>query len=126
MGAMLVGMVTGMFAMGFAVIIHIIYLVILFVDAKRSGLQAVNWLVAGLVLNLWSLPVYIAVRIKTAKLKCDSCGAKYGSNKAFCPNCGAAVKKFDDGKIAERLILGVIAAGAVIFVLFIVHTLIFE
>lgn len=118
------GMATGMFAIGFAVITSIIYLVILFVDAKRSGLQAVNWLVVGLVLNLWSLPVYIAVRIKIAKLKCDSCGTKYGANKAICPNCGAAVKKIDDGRIAERLILGVIAAGAVIFVLFVLYTLI--
>lgn len=124
MGAMLAGMATGVFAVGFAVVIHIIYLVIIYTDAKRNGLQALNWLVVGLVLNLWSLPVYIAVRIKAAKLRCDLCGAKYSANKSVCPYCGKAVKVFDDSKIAEKLVIGTIAVVGTAFVVLFVLSLI--
>lgn len=117
MGAMLVGMITGMAAMAFAVTIQIIITVILFIDAYRHNMKAVRWAIAGFMFNFWSLPVYIIVRIKMANPKCKSCGEKLRADQNFCPVCGTAVKKIDDGAIAKKFILYAILASVVICVL---------
>lgn len=117
MGAMLIGMVTGGIAMACFVAITIVYAAIIFIDAYRHKMKAVIWTVMALLFNFWSLPVYIIVRIKIANLKCTSCGTKVGSKKLFCPECGTQVKRIDDGTIAKKVILYVVAAFAIISVL---------
>lgn len=117
MGAMLIGMVTGGIAMVCLVAMIILYAAIIFIDAYRHKMKAVLWAVMALLFNLWSLPVYIIVRIKMANLKCASCGTKVGSKKLFCPECGTEVKKIDDGAIAKKVIMYVLAAYAVFFTL---------
>lgn len=117
MGAMLIGMVTGGIAMVCLVAMIILYAAIIFIDAYRHKMKAVLWAVMALLFNLWSLPVYIIVRIKMANLKCASCGTKVGSKKLFCTECGTEVKKIDDGAIAKKVIMYVLAAYAVFFTL---------
>lgn len=117
MGAMLIGMVTGGIMMAYIIVSTVIYAVIIFIDAYRHKMKAVLWAVMALLFNLWSLPVYIIVRIKIARLKCGSCGAKVKNNENFCTGCGNAVRKIDDGAIAKKVILYVLAAIAVISVL---------
>lgn len=124
MGAMLVGMATGIAAMIFAVVLQIIIALGLFIDAHRHKMKAVNWAIAGFIFHFWILPVYIIVRIKTANLKCVSCGKRVGENKDFCPECGTAVQKIDDGAIAKKFVLYVLAALAVFVVLGTVYTVI--
>ncbi len=120
MGAMLVGMATGIAAMIFSIVVSAVIALILFIDARRHKMKALNWAIAGLLFNFWVVPVYIIARIRLATLKCKVCGAKVGPNVNFCLFCGAAVEKPDDGNLAKRFVIyavgimaGIIAVGTV-------------
>lgn len=126
MGAMLVGMATGLMAMFFIAVEKIIIAVALFVIAHRQGMNAVKWAVAGFLLDFWTILVYIIVRIKIANLKCASCGEKVGKNAEFCPNCGERVKKIDDGEIAKKFVLYVCLIMVIIVVADVIWTMIFS
>ena len=117
MGAMLVGMITGGIAWICFIIISIILATIVFIDAYRHKMKAVLWGLMVLLFNFYALTVYVIIRIKIARLKCGSCGTKVSNSENFCTGCGSPIKKIDDGKIAKKIILYVIAAIAVISVI---------
>ncbi len=104
LGAMLIGMIGGGFAMICIVLMIIVDAVIIFIDAHRHGMNAVAWLIMALLFNLYGLPFYIYARIKKANLKCSSCGTKLKQKEDFCHVCGAEAPQFDDGAFAEKVI----------------------
>lgn len=110
MGAMLIGMITGGIAWICFIIINLLLASLVFIDAYRHKMKAVIWAIMVLLFNLYAIPVYIIVRIKIARLKCGSCGTKVKNSDSFCSACGNAVKKIDDGAIAKKVILYVLAA----------------
>ena len=117
MGAMLISMVTGGIAMICIIAITAVYAAVIFIDAYRHNMKAFRWAFMAFFFNLYMLPVYIYVRVKIATLKCQSCGERVGGDKDFCPECGTAVQKVDDGKIAKKVILCVLAAYTAIMVI---------
>ena len=117
MDAMLIGLITGGAVMAFIVVITVVYAVVIFIDAYCHKMKAFLWGLMALLFNFWSLPVYIFVRIKIARMKCGSCGTKVKNTQSFCTECGNAVKKIDDGAIAKKVILCVLAASVIISVL---------
>ncbi|MEE1138773.1 MAG: zinc ribbon domain-containing protein [Acutalibacteraceae bacterium] len=117
LGAMVIGMITGGIMMAVIAVVTVIYAIIIYFDARRHNMKAVLWAVMALIFNLYSLPVYIFVRIKIANLRCTACGIKVGEGKNFCPECGAEIKKVDDGTIAKKVIIGVLIAWAIISIL---------
>lgn len=117
MGAMLVGMVTGFFAMCFCVIWKIIDMTIIFFDARRHRMNIPLWLTSVFLLDLWCLPFYIYARIKLSKNKCLSCKSRIEKNATICPDCGNTVKPFDDSIFAKKFLLTVLIAYVVILVI---------
>ncbi len=111
-GAMLIGSVANIIIWFVAVVFRIILTAVIFVDAYRSGLKTVLWCVMAVLFGFYSLPFYIYVRIKTANLRCESCGEKVGQKKTCCSACGAQVKKFDDGAFAKKIIIYVLVGIA--------------
>ncbi len=112
LGAMAIGLIGGGIMMFCIAVEAIIFAAIVYFDARRHNLKAVLWAVIALVFNLYSLPFYIYVRIKTANLKCESRGTKVGQKSNFCPVCGTEIKKFDDAAFAKKVIKYVIIAVA--------------
>ncbi len=110
MGAMIIGLLTGGAVWICFIIINFILAAVIFIDAYRHQMKAVLWCLMAILFNFYSLPVYIYVRIKTANLKCASCGEKVGQKKNFCPVCGTEIKKIDDGAIAKKVIKYVLIA----------------
>ena len=117
MGAMLVGMITGGIAWICFITINIVLTAIISIDAHRHKMKTVIWTVMVLLFSFYAVPVYIIVRIKIARLKCSSCGTRVNNNDCFCTVCGSAIKKIDDGAIAKKVFLYVLAAFAIISVL---------
>ncbi len=117
MGAMLVGMITGGIAWICFIIITLTLAAIVFIDAYRHKMKAVLWGLMVLLFNFYAIPVYIIIRIKIARMKCGSCGAKVSNTENFCTECGNPIKKIDDGKIAKKVILCVIAAYIIFLIL---------
>lgn len=112
MGAMIIGLITGSIAWISFITMNLILATVIFFDARRHKMKPVIWAVMALLFSFYAVPVYIIVRVKIARLKCTSCGAKtaYGNN--YCTVCGSPLKKFDDGAVAKKVILGVIIAFA--------------
>ena len=117
MGAMLVGIITGGIAWICFITINIVLTAIISIDAHRHKMKTVLWAVMLLLFSLYAVPVYIIVRIKIARLKCSSCGTRVNNNDCLCTVCGNAVKKIDEGAIAKKVILYILAAFAIISVL---------
>lgn len=114
LGAMFIGMIGGGIAMACIIVSTLILAVIIFIDAYRHNMKAWLWALMAVLFNYYSLPVYVYVRIKKATLKCGSCGTKVGEKLNFCPNCGAEVRKIDDGAIAKK-VLKYVLIGIAIF-----------
>lgn len=114
LGAMLIGMIGGGIAMACIIVSTLILAAVVFIDAYRHNMKAWLWALMALLFNYYSLPVYVYVRIKKATLKCGSCGTKVGEKLNFCPNCGAEVRKIDDGAIAKK-VLKYVLIGIAIF-----------
>ena len=117
MGAMLIGMITGGIAWLCFIVITLTLAAIVFIDAYRHKMKTLLWAVAVLLFSFYAIPVYIIVRIKIARLKCSSCGARVNNNECLCTVCGNAVKKIDDGAIAKKVVLYALAVFAIISVL---------
>lgn len=126
MGAMLVGMVTGFFAMCFCVIWKIIDMTVIFFDARRHKMNLPLWLTSIFLLDLWCLPFYIYARIKLSKNKCPCCQKHVEKTASFCPDCKNAVTPFDDGVFARKFLLIVLIAYAVIMVVGVLWTVIVD
>ncbi len=111
MGAMIVGLITGSIAWLCFITMNLVLAAVIFFDARRHKMKPVIWAVMALLFSFYAVPVYIIVRVKIARLKCSSCGAKVAYGNSFCMVCGSPLKKFDDGAIAKKVILCVVAAS---------------
>lgn len=123
MGAMLVGMATGvaamgfMFAvMGFSVALRVIIALIVGVKARRLNMESGLWAVSSLFLSFWIIPVYIIVKRKMNSLKCTACGQRVEHGANFCTSCGAPVKAFDDGAFLKKVLLIAAVAFVAVFI----------
>ena len=121
LGAMLIGMISGGIMMFLIAVETVVFAAIIYFDARRHNLKPILWAVTALLFNFYSLPFYIYVRIKTANLKCGSCGTKVGQKSDFCPACGTEIKKFDDGAFAKKVIKYVIIAVAAFSLLGVIY-----
>lgn len=122
MGAMIIGLITGgIFWLSF-IVMNIVLASVIFFDARRHKMKPVIWAVMALLFGLYAVPVYIIVRVKIARLKCTSCGmqAVYGNN--YCTVFGSPLKKFDDGAVAKKVILGVVITFVGISIIGAVYT----
>ncbi len=94
MGAMLIGMATGGFALACcAVIVNIVAAVIIFIDARRRKMKAALWLFMALFFGLAVVPFYLIIKMKIIKQKCSWCGAKVDKDSVFCMQCGTKIEK---------------------------------
>lgn len=117
MFAMLVGMATYFMAVGFIIVEKAVITAALFAAARKHGMNAVWWGIAGFLLDFWALLFYLWVKHKIKNRKCSKCSAHIEENAKFCTWCGNASEAIDDGKSVKRFILsviGVIAAVSVI------------
>ena len=117
MGAMLVGMVTGVAAMGFmfavigfSVVTRVVIALIIRVKARRLNMDSGLWAISGFFLGLWIVPVCIIVKRKMKSLKCTACGQRVEHGANFCISCGAPVQAFDDGRFLKKILLIAVAA----------------
>lgn len=121
MGAMLVGMATGVAAMGisfvligFSVVTRTVIALIIRTKARRLNMDSGLWAVTGFLLGLWIIPVCIIVKRKMKSLKCTACGQRVEHGANFCVSCGTPVKAFDDGAFLKKVLL----IAAVAFIVF--------
>ena len=121
MGAMLVGMATGIAAMGisfvligFSVVTRTVIALIIRTKAQRLNMDSGLWAVSGFFLGLWIVPVFIIAKRKIISLKCTACGRQIEYGTKFCVSCGTPVKSFDDGAFLKK----VLSIAAVAFVVF--------
>lgn len=112
MFAMLVGIATYFMAVGFIIVEKAVITAVLFALARKRGMNAVRWAIAGLLLDFWALLFYLWVRHKTKNRKCSNCSEHLDENAKFCPRCGNSSEKPDDGKLVMRFVLGVVTAIA--------------
>ncbi len=116
LGAMFIGMIGGGIAMLCLFLMALILAVIVFIDARCSGMKAVFWGIIAFVFNIYSLPFYIYARVKSATVRCTSCGARVGGKNNFCPDCGAEVQKYDDGAFGKKVLKIVLIIFGVFYV----------
>lgn len=121
MGAMLVGMATGVAAMGisfvligFSVVTRTVIALIIRTKAQRLNMDSGLWAISGFFLGLWIIPVCIIVKRKMKSLKCTACGQRVEHGANFCISCGTPVKAFDDGAFLKKVLL----IAAVAFIVF--------
>ena len=116
LGAMFIGMIGGGIAMLCLFLVALILAVIVFVDARCKGMKAVFWGIIACVFNIYSLPFYIYARVKSATVRCTSCGARVGSKNNFCSDCGAEVQKYDDGAFGKKVLKIVLIIFGIFYV----------
>lgn len=130
MGAMLVGMVTGLTAMAFLCVFifieRIIITVALFFIARHHGMKAVKWAVGGFFFGFLAIADYIYVIYKMSNRKCSSCGAKAGRDADFCTNCGAAVEKVNEGALVKKSVKYMLIVWAAFEILAMAYMIIVE
>lgn len=113
LGAMLIGMIGGGIAWICFILTTFILVAVIFIDAYRHNMKAGLWALMSLLFNFYSLPFYIYARIKSATVKCPSCGTRVGQKNNFCSECGTEAPRFDDGAFAKKIIKFVLIAIAV-------------
>ncbi len=120
MGAMLVGMATGIPMMMLIVFFTIAQAGVIAFCAYKNRMSVKWWLFSSLVLNSWVLIPFIfsVVRIRTAK--CKSCGTKVNHKADFCPNCGESVKTFDDESFIRKIMIALAVLFAVLEIITII------
>ena len=64
MWAMLIGIATSFMMFGFIIISKLIIAAILGIIAQNHKMKTLNWVIAGLLLDFWTLLVFIIVRFK--------------------------------------------------------------
>ena len=123
MGAMLVGMATGVAAMGisfvligFSVVTRTVIALIIRTKARQLNMDSGLWAVTGFLLGLWIIPVYIFAKRKMASLKCTACGKQNEHSANFCVSCGAPVSHFEDGRFLKRILLIAVAVIVAVYV----------
>ena len=129
MGAMLVGMATGIAAMGisfvligFSVVTRTVIALIIRTKAQRLNMDSGLWAVSGFFLGLWIVPVFIIAKRKITSLKSTACGRQTGHGANYCAVCGAPVEVFDDSRFLKRILLIAVAVIVVVYVVGIFYT----
>ncbi len=107
MFAMLVGMMTWFFMLGFLIVWKIAFTAGFYFAARRNKMKTVHWTVAGLFLDIWVLIPYFYAKRKMSSLKCGKCGASPSAQDNFCTACGEKLEKYDDGRTAVRFLAAV-------------------
>ncbi len=104
MGAMLIGMATGFFALVILFIWKTILLSIIFIDSHRKKMSSFRWVVSALIIDWPCLPFYIYARIRISKNKCPDCSSLTEKNSTFCGECGKEVMPFDEASFSKKLL----------------------
>ncbi len=102
MGAMIVGMITGMAAWGFFIFTCIVNAFVMFFLAGFLKMNSIKWAVSGLVCNFYSEVFFVIALIAMKTRKCKSCGTRVENIDGYCTQCGESIKKLDDGKFALK------------------------
>lgn len=105
MGAMLVGLATGIPLMIFVFFFTIVQTAVITFCAYKAKMSVLWWFIAALVMNSWVIIPFIFAHLKIATSKCHSCGANTKNSTGSCPCCGESVKKFDDKRFIKRILL---------------------
>ena len=109
MGAMLVGLITGIPLMimiySFITVSAILIVSIAFFSYQLK-MNVLWWTLAAFVMNFSVLiPFIIAVKKISKNKICPTCGSRSRNSAGFCPACGANSKAFDDTKFIKRILL---------------------
>lgn len=105
MGAMLVSLALYIPVIIFTLTCTVIFVVIIAFAAYKNKMNVLWWSIGAVVFSYLVLIPFIIVSLKIDKLKCPECGASTKNNTGICPNCNANVKRIDDKKIIQRIVL---------------------
>ena len=105
MGAMLVSLALYIPLIIFAFICTAIFVAIIAFAAYKNKMNVLWWSIGAVVFFYLVLIPFIIVSLTIDKLKCPECGSSTKNNTGICPNCNASVKRIDDKKIIQRLVL---------------------
>lgn len=109
MGAMLVGLITGIPLMiifySYITISAVLIASIAFFSYQLK-MSVLWWVLAALIMNLAVLiPFIIAVRKISKNKICPACGSRSRNSAGFCPACGESTKAFNDKKFIKKILL---------------------
>lgn len=99
----------------FAFICTAILVAIIAFEAYKNKMNVLWWSIGAVVFSYLVLIPFIIVNLKIDKLKCPECGTSTKNNTGICPNCSASVKRIDDKKIIQCIVLADIIIFAVGF-----------
>lgn len=109
MGAMLVGLITGIPLMiitySFVALCIVLIAAIAFLTYKLK-MSVIWWTIAACIMNIGVLIpfIYALKRISKAKI-CPACGAKSRNRIGFCTACSETTKVFDEKKFIIRILI---------------------
>ncbi|MBR3835863.1 MAG: zinc ribbon domain-containing protein [Clostridia bacterium] len=121
MGAMLVGLITGIPAMIIVyscLAISIVMVVSTAFVTHKLKMSVLWWTIAAYVLNIVVLIPFIYALKQISKEKiCPACGSRSRNKAGFCPACGANSKVFNEKKFIQKilLIIGILTVIAYVF-----------
>lgn len=121
MGAMLVGLITGIPAMiiiysGLA--ISIVTVVSTAFLTHKLRMSVIWWTIAAYVMNIGVLiPFIYALKQITKAKTCPACGSRSRNKAGFCPACGELTKVFNEKKFIQKtlLIIGILIVISYVF-----------
>ncbi|MBQ8227410.1 MAG: zinc ribbon domain-containing protein [Clostridia bacterium] len=116
MGAMIIGMITGTVAMFLLFVEMVVCGVVLALIAHKLKMNAFWWGIAGFLLNVYAVVVFVITAIKIRTKKCPECKIKVKPGESICPSCGKEIKIIDDKKIAKsflKIVATVMAVGSI-------------
>ncbi len=120
MGAMLVGLITGIPAM---IIVYSCFALSLVVTAATAFLtyklrmSVLWWTIAAYIMNIGVLIPFIYALKKISKARvCPACGAKARNRIGFCTACSETTKVFDEKKFIKRVLLVIGILTAIVYV----------
>ena len=104
MGAMIIGMITGTVAMFLLFVEMVVCGTVLAIVAHKLKMNAFWWGIAGFLLNVYAVVVFVITVIVIRTKKCPECKAKVKADESFCPACGKEIKTIDDKKIVKSVL----------------------
>lgn len=120
MGAMLVGLITGIPLMiifyTFATVTVVLTASIAFFSYQFK-MSVPWWTIAAYVMNIFVLIPFIYALKKVSKAKmCPACGAKARNRIGFCTACSETTKVFDEKKFIKRILLAFVILLGVFYI----------
>lgn len=120
MGAMLVGLITGIPLM---IIFYTFVTVTVVLTASiaffsyQFKMSVLWWTIAAYVMNIFVLIPFIYVLKKISKAKiCPACGVKARNRIGFCTACSETTKVFDEKKFIKRILLAFVILLGVFYI----------